>query len=42
MIIAIENFKQIMIRPAPNNEEENGKLYLNPLLPEKVEKVKKI
>ena len=35
MIIAIENFKQIMSRPAPDNEEENGKRYLNPLVPEK-------
>ena len=35
MIIAIENFKQIMSRPAPDNEEKNGKLYLNPLVPEK-------
>ena len=33
MIIAIENFKQIMSRPAPDNEEEQGKRYENPLIP---------
>ena len=35
MIIAIENFKQIMSRPAPDNEEEQGKRYENPLIPGK-------
>ena len=33
IIIAIENFKQIMSRPAPDNEEEQRKQYENPLLP---------
>ena len=35
MIISIENFKQIMSRPAPENEEEQGKQYSNPLVPGK-------
>ena len=35
MIIAIENFKQIMSRPAPDNEEEQAKQYSNPLVPGK-------
>ena len=33
--MAIENFKQIMSRPAPDNEKENGKRYLNTLVPKK-------
>ena len=36
MIIAIEYFKQIMSRPAPDNEEEQRKQYENPLMPGKV------
>ena len=35
MIIAIENFKQIMSRPAPDNEEEHGSQHSNPLIPGK-------
>ena len=35
MSIAIENFQQIMSRPAPENEEEQRKRYENPLIPEK-------
>jgi len=35
MMIAIENFKQIMCRPAPDLEEEQAKQYLNPLVPGK-------
>jgi hypothetical protein len=35
MIIAIENFKQIMSRPAPDNEEEHGSQHPNPLIPGK-------
>ena len=35
MVIAIENFKQIMSRPAPDSEEEKTKNIPNPLVPEK-------
>ena len=38
MMIAIENFKQIMSWPAPDNEEECGMQYPNPLVPEKAVK----
>ena len=38
MMIAIENFKQIMSWPAPDNEEEYGMQYPNPLVPEKAVK----
>ena len=33
-----ENFKQIMSRLAPDNEEEYGKKYSNPLVPGKAVK----
>ena len=33
--IAIDNFKQIMSRPAPDIEQDSSKQYLNPLIPGK-------